>query len=55
MIGIGDDILGKFREEVSEKIEYLTPEEIATRSHLAELEVKQAERGTSRMQRFWIE
>ena len=43
MIGIGDDILRELREEVSEKIEYLTPEEIATRSHLAELEVKQAE------------
>ena len=43
LIGIGDDILRKFREEVSKKIEYLTPEEIATRSHLAELEVKQAE------------
>jgi hypothetical protein len=43
LIGIGDDILRELREEVSEKIEYLTPEEIATRSHLAELEVKQAE------------
>eukprot|EP00985_Skeletonema_marinoi_P015722 scaffold8198_cov110-Skeletonema_marinoi.AAC.1 len=30
-------------EEVSEKIEYLSPEEVKTRSHLAELEVKQAE------------
>ena len=43
LIGIGDAILTKFREEVSEKIEYLSPEEVKTRSHLAELEVKQAE------------
>ncbi len=43
LIGIGDAILAKFREEVSEKIEYLTPEEVSIRSHLSQLLINQSE------------
>ncbi len=43
LIGIGDAILTKFRGEVAEKIEYLTPDEINMRSQLSQLEVIQAE------------
>ena len=40
LIGIGNDILTKFRETISEEIEYISPEEMDARGAQAALEVK---------------
>ena len=40
LIGIGDNVLSKFRDIISEHIEYISPEELDTRKSAAEMDAK---------------